>query len=212
MSANQARLELFVDLPELAGQRALALPALGPSELVGAILDEFHSLGQLSDRPGDYRLLRAADGVELDPAAPIGAQLAGGERLVLAEREPPLPPDTRRPTWRVYLRDEAASAVYTLHWQPAVIGRAGPGRPVAIDLAGHPRGLRVARRHAAIGEQGGRLFVQRLSPSPTTLLAAGGATTSLDGRPHPLEDGDTISLDASAIALRVIVHPKEPAQ
>jgi hypothetical protein len=215
MSDGQNRLELLVDLREAQGQRALVLPALTAEELVREILHEFRALGYLGDTPAHYWLLRAGDRSVLDPAAPLGKEIGAGERLILVEQDLPLPEQTRRPTKHIYLRDEGSGKVYKLHWQPALIGRASPGQQqnalLAVDLADHPQGLRVSRCQAQIEEKDGQFYIRGLSPNPTAIKGVDGSTTTLDAQRRPLQGGEIVCLERSQIALRFVIHEKEPA-
>ena len=97
MNPSQARVELTIDVFEETGQRALVLSELRPSQLVKAILQEFHNLEYLGDDANDYYLIRAESGERLDEDSSL-EPLNTGDRLVLKEREVPLPGTTRRPS------------------------------------------------------------------------------------------------------------------
>jgi FHA domain len=215
MSANQPRLELRIDVFALGGQRALVLPTLTPPELVTAILDEFNELEFLSDAAGNYQLLKAPDRAPLDDATPTGQQLTVGEHLLLVEREPPLPKGAKRMRHHVYLRDQGTSKVYKLHWQPAIIGRPDNSQEhndwLAVNMATHPAGRRISRRHAQITEANGQYFVERLSPNPTVVKDSQGISTPVDQQKHPLHHGDVLYFENSQIALKFIVREREPA-
>lgn len=214
MSASQTRLELLIDVFEKPRQRALALPNLTPSELVDAIIQEFRELEYLSDTPADYQLLRAEDHAPLDEGSRLGQQVSKRERLILVERELPLPKDGQRPAKHIYLREQVTGRVYKLHWQPAIIGRTDKSQPhnewVAVDLAPHKTGLRVSRRHAKITEKKGQYYIESLAHNPTAIKDSEGNTIPLDSEKQPLNHGDVIYLERSNIALKFIV--REDAQ
>jgi hypothetical protein len=210
MSANQARLELHIDVFEKKDQRALALPNLTPPELVEAILQEFRELEYLSGVSADYQLFKAEDKAPLDNGSELQQQLANNGRLLLAEAKLPLPKDTRRPTHDLYLREQATGKVYKLHWQPAIIGRPDKNQPhndrLAVNLEPHPAGLRVSRRQALITEEGGQYYIESMSRNPTAIKTADDKTIALNASKHPLHHGDIIFLERSNIALKFIVR------
>ncbi|HEY0607059.1 MAG TPA: FHA domain-containing protein [Herpetosiphonaceae bacterium] len=210
MSAAQPRLELSIDVFEEKQQRALVMPTLTAHELIEAIIKEFRSLAYLSGSPSAYTLRRSRDGAALEPAQPLVQQLTSGDHLVLAEDEPPLPEGTQRPSKHAYLREEGGDKVYKLHWCPAIIGRPDDTLPhnerLVVNLASHPRGLRVSRRHAQISEDNGRFYIQGLSQNATTIKDAQGGEIRLDNQPVPLEHGQLITLDQSQITLKFILR------
>jgi hypothetical protein len=212
MSADDARIELQIDVFDLAAQRALALSALTPPQLVAAVLEEFRELEFLGDDPSSYQLLKAADRSPLDDSAAVGDQLGGGDRLILAERVAPPPAGARPPSKPVYLREQTSGKVFRLDWQPAIIGRPDRGQEqnelVAVDLAGHPAGQRVSRRHAQIVESDGVFFVEPLSPNPTVVRDGQGNALPAQKR-QPLRHGDVVFLENSQIALKFIVRGGE---
>jgi hypothetical protein len=213
MSTPQSRLQVIVDVFEEQGQRASIVPHLTVGELIESILHEFRSLAYMSDTPAAYSLIRAGDRSPLNGSVPLGQQIKAGERLVLVEAQPHLPEGTQMPRKHAYLRDEATGKVYKLHWCPAIIGRRDSSLPqnerIAVDLAPHERGLRVSRRHAQIGEEQGRFFIESLSQNPTTIYDTQGQHTTLNGRSFPLDHGQLISLDQSQIVLKFIVRDEE---
>lgn len=212
MSASLPRLELFIDVLDERNQRALVLPNLTVVELMGEILQEFRSLGYLSRVTGDYQLLKASDRSPLNPAVPVGKQVAQRERLILVEPEWPLPERTQRPVRHMYLRDEDTGNVYKIHWLPAIIGRSDESQQtklVAVDLAAHERALRVSRRQAQITEENGQYFIQSLSQNQTTIKDEQGAPITLGPNKHPLKPGQIIYLENSRIALKFLVREKE---
>ena len=213
MSAAQTRLEVAIDVFEDKRQRALIVPMLTAGELITAITKEFRSLPYLSDTPDVYSLRRARDGTVLELAKPLGQQIKTGEHLILVEAEPPLPEGTQRPSKNAYLREEGTGNVYKLHWLPAVIGRLDGALPhnerIIVNLGSHPRGLRVSRRHAQLTEHNGRFYIEGLSQNPTMIKDAQGTLVSLNGRPVPLEHGQTILLEQSQIAFKFIVRTEE---
>jgi hypothetical protein len=218
MSANQSRLELFIDVFGLKRQRALALPAIMPTDLVGAVLQEFRELEFLGDDPESYKIfkvLKDGNRSELDKNSPLEKQLAAQEQLVLVENIRPLPKDAKRPTQRVYLREQPMGAVHKLHWLPAIIGRHDAKQAnndlVAIDLSAHPQGLRISRRHAQISEDNGLYFLESLSSNPTLIVDGRGLKKTVETEKVPLQNGDTILLEHSQVALKFIIRDKDNA-
>jgi hypothetical protein len=212
----QSRLELYVDVFDQTSQRALALPDLLPGQLVGAVLQEFRELEFLGDDAADYQLLRAADRTPLEMEAPLGHQVQSKERLLLVEREAPLPEGTRRPAWPIYLREQRTGKAYRLPWQPAIIGRVSENQPmnewVAVDLSGYGTGLRVSRRHVMIVEERGQHFMEIMSSNPVSLIRNNREeTVSATYGTHPLLHGDLIRLDRSGITLKFIVRQPQSA-
>jgi len=215
MNFSRARVELTIDVFEETGQQALALPDLRPPQLVKAILQEFHNLEHLGDSADDYYLVKAENGEPLDAEALLDAQVKAGDRLVLVEREVPLPEGTRRPLLPIYLRELHEAKTFPVQWLPAIIGRRSEHQPhdelVAVDLRSFASGLRVSRRHVRLTETGGDCYVENLSTNPVSLLSP--------QRPGPiavtterqlLAPGDVIRLDRSDIELKFIVRPPVP--
>jgi len=210
MSGGQTRLELRIDVLDLKDQRALPLRELKPPQLIEAILLEFRELEYLSDRPGDYRLLKAEDRSPLDDEEELSHQLANGSRLALVEQESPSPSGSDRPSKQIYLRDQILGKVYRLNWLPAIIGRPDKNQPhnelVAVNLESYNTGLRVSRRHAQITEKEGQYFLQSMSRNPTSIRDGKGNTIPVTAEKRPLENGDIIHLERSNIALKFIVR------
>lgn len=211
MSSSQARLDLLVDVFELQGQQARVLPSIKPPELVEAILQEFRELEYLSDEPSAYYLVKANDGTPLDDTVEIGRQQLGKEaRLVLEEREQPIPENTHKLAQRVYLREQSSGKVYRLHWQPAIIGRRAESQPrgewVAVDLRPYPTGLRASRRHLTITEAKGQFYVENLAKNPAAILRNKDTMISIDADKVLLQPDDIIWLERSQISLKFIVR------
>jgi hypothetical protein len=215
MSANQARIELLIDVFDQAAQRALAVPTLLPAELVAAVIEEFREIEVLGSDPARYQLIKAATRTALDEQVRLGQQLAAGDRLALAERQEPLPPGTQPPSRHIYLRDQGSGTVYKLSWQPAVIGRADvaqkDSQQLAVNLGAHSAGQRVSRRHAQIVETKGQFFLEQLAQNPTTVKRKDGTATRVERDRCRIQHGDTCVLENSQIVLKVIVRDKEPA-
>lgn len=215
MSANQSRIELLIDVFDQPAQRAVALQSLLPAELVAGVIEEFGEIEFLGGDPAHYQLLKAATKAPLDDTVPIGEQLGAGDRLVLVERAQPVPPGTRPPSRPIYLREQGGM-VYKLYWQPAIIGRPDTGQqdsqPIAVDLSANAAGQRVSRRHAQIVEANGKFFVEQLAQNPTVVKTTKGTTTRVERDRCPIQNGDTIVLENSQIALKFIVRDQEPAR
>ncbi len=234
MSSRQPRLNLTLDVFTLKRLPASALLTITPPELIAAILDEFAGqqdaaasavaavqgldpgqylrLEFLSDAPADYRLLHFDTQRPLDLLLPLGEQLRPNDHLTLIEHEVPLPEGTFQPSVPAYLRELGKGRVFRLAWMPTIIGRPDPDQPhnnrIAVDLAAHPTGQRVSRRHARITEANGTFYVEALSPNPT-LVKRGQSVPALVGeKGHELHDGDIIVLERSEIELKFILRPK----
>jgi hypothetical protein len=212
MSISTARLELWIDVMGLSKQKALALPDLKPSELIGAVLAEFHDLEELGSHPAAYHLVRAADGTVLAADRAVGEQIANGEHLALVEPEMALPSGATRPAHSLYLREQASGHVFRLGWLPAIIGRTAPDLPgetlLAIDLENHSAGRRVSRRHAQVIARDGCYLIEQLASNPLSIIAGTGQTTRLEQHPLPLCDGDTLLFEQSQIALTFLVRER----
>jgi hypothetical protein len=221
MSPSPTRLELRIDVFEKKYQRALALADLKPADLVAAVIGEFVELEYLEDAPEHYRLVKAADGAPLDEDAPLGAQLANGDRLILQEAPRSLPEGTRRPTEPIYLREMGAGKTFGVAWLPAIIGRTSENMPqndrVAVDLKSFAAALRVSRRHAILTEEGGKYFIQNVSSNPVSVIPASlvceqreGAIPVQSGK-FQLYPGDIIRLERSDIALKFVIRDDRQA-
>lgn len=210
MSKDQSRLELLIDVFELKAQRALAQPSITPPELVSAVLHEFRELDYLGTVPGAYRFLKASDRSPLELERPLSAQLTAQDKLILVENILPLPANTTRPSKRVYLREPSTGMVYKLQWLPAIIGRSTAeqtkNEQVAIDLAPHPMGLRVSRRHAQITEENGQFFLEGLSQNPTKIMDSQSRVIAVGNQKQAIRHGDVIVLDHSQITLKVLIR------
>lgn len=210
MSANQVRLDLWIDVFEKTEQRALPLPTLKPVELVEAILLEFRELEYLGDLPTDYYLAQGEAATRLVEEEPLSQQVANEARLRLAEVEMPLPKGSKRSPDAVYLRELGSGKVYKLHWLPAIIGRPDKGQPynelIGVNLESAKTGLRVSRRHAQITERNGRYYIESMSRNPTLLKSGAEEVVTVTGEKRPLQHGDIIELARSNIAFKFIVR------
>ncbi len=219
MSSSQARLDLLIDIFDLARQPARVLPKIKPSQLVEAIVQEFREIEYLADDPAQYYLARASDEMPLDDSVELGRQqLASNAGLVLRERQPSAPDGARPFSRRIYLREQKLGKVYRLAWQPAIIGRTaesqpqGDAQPVAVNLQPFPTGLRVSRRHLSIDESDGELAVENLSNNPALIQRTGGVQIPIEAGKIPLRADDIILLERGQIALKVILLPEvEPS-
>jgi hypothetical protein len=213
MSANQARIELLIDVFDQKAQRAIALPTLLPAELVAAVIEEFREIEYLGSDPLGYQLINTATRTVLDEQVRLGQQLAGGDRLALVERAEAVPQGTQPLSQPVYLREQSNGTVYKLGWQPAIIGRADvtlkDNQQLAVNLGAHPAGQRVSRRHAQVVEAKGQFFVESLSQNPTIVKTRQGAATRVERERCRIQHGDTIVLENSQIMLKLIVRDKD---
>jgi hypothetical protein len=213
MGSRPTYIDLRVDVFDQCDQRAQVLPDLRPLDVIRAILEEFGGeLDYLQARPEAYQLARARTGEVLDAARTVGEQVRDGERLILVELEPPLPPGTSRPSSTIYLYDMAAHGAFRIAWQPAVIGRSDPelvdNDLVAVDLSSHPGGSRVSRRHLKLWEEDATYYIQAASTNPASLIRLDDSEVSVpsgDAR-LSLAPGDVIRLDRAQIRLRFLVR------
>jgi hypothetical protein len=215
MSATQKRIELSIDVFELPQQKALVLPAMKPSDLVRAILDEFQEIEYLGKTTSGYHLV-TEQGNPLDDTLSLEKQVRNQSCLVLVEKEVAMPQNTQPMKGVAYLREQTSGYVYRLFWQPSIIGRRVKNQSnnalVAVDLsdeAAYPTGARVSRRHAQVVEQGGQYYLESLSQNPTIVEDGAGNKTPLNGGNHPLNHGDSILLENSGIRLKFIVRNGE---
>lgn len=211
MSSKQSRIDLRIDVLDEEDQHALVLATLKPSDLVNAILAEFHNdVDYLGDDPAGYRLVRAGDGAALDSETSIGQQAADGDRLALQEVGAGIPADSRPLSKKVYLREMATGRVFRLGWQPAIVGRSSEDQPknewVAVDLQAYPTGLRVSRRQVSITEKDGQLFVENLSKNPASIRRGENVVVPIEAHQQPILPGDVIDLERSEIMLKLIVR------
>ena len=211
MTTNPARIPLLIDIFDKKAQRALALPTMTPPELVEAVLQEFREIEYLGDTPGEYRLIKLKDQAPLKNDTPIGQQLTSNDQLLLNEHAASVPKNAQALTKHVYLREQGSGKVYKLHWQPAVIGRPdkqATNEYLAVNLGPYPTATHVSRRHAQITEENGSFYIASLSTqNPTSLKdAQGNVIARLGTQKHPLQHGDTISLDYSQITLKFIIR------
>lgn len=210
MATTQARLNLKIDVLGEKNQRTLVQAGLTPTDLIKAIIDEFRELEYLSDDTSAYELCRAKDRQPLKTNIQLGKQIDNQEHLVLVEDEPPIPAGATAATQHVYLHEEGTRTVHKITWFPAVIGRPDTTNPqgnlLAVDLSGHERGISVSRRHAQITVEQGRFYVESLSQNPTFLRTPDGATQQIDNRRTALQPGDTLVLEQSHIALKLVVR------
>jgi predicted component of type VI protein secretion system len=208
MSTTQTRLDLRIDVFEEEDQWAKPLASLKPPELIAATLQEFRELEYLSGKADDYLLLKKEDMTPLNPDESLQEQALNDARLVLQERERPLPPGTKRPSHPIYLRDQTSGKVFQIPWVPAIIGRPDPNQAhddwLAANLESYPSGLRVSRRHAQITEKNGRFYIHSLSRNPTIIKKADGSETAVSDFPIPLSSGDVVFLERSNISLKFI--------
>lgn len=215
MSSSQSRLDLLIDVFDLASQPARALPKIKPPQLVEAIIQEFREIEYLADDPAQYHLARVDDETLLDDGVELGRQrLAPGAHLRLCERTVVAPEGTQPFRQRVYLREQSQGRVFRLAWQPAIIGRRAESQAhaesqqLAVDLQPFPAGLRVSRRHLSISESDGDLVVENLSNNPVFIQRAGGAQIPIQADKTSLLADDILFLERSQIALKVLLRPE----
>jgi predicted component of type VI protein secretion system len=216
METATERLRVTVDIFDKTAQRAEPLAALTVQEFITAILTEFQGdFDQLGNDPAHYYLAKAdqagAPPVELQPTAPLALQLEDGAHLIFGEAQRAAPSAAATPRHAIYLREPSQGQVFPLQWLPALIGRPHheqPGAPLpAVDLSGYPTGLRVSRRHAQIVEQGGRYYVESLSPTNPLLVRDGaGNTVQVQEQKQLLQDGDVLILENSGIQLQFLLR------
>lgn len=199
-------LNLMITIFEHGSEAAEVQADLKPADLIGAILAEFGSeLAYLSSNPAAYELQRP-DGSALDAATTLGAQLVGETHLILAEAVPPPPAGAHPLTAPLYLREPASGTVFAIHWTPALIGRSDPKLPdealLAVNLSGRKHADRVSRRHARISGQNGTPVLEPIANNPI-IIRRGADAIQLTKR-YPLQAGDVIVLEYSAIQLQVL--------
>jgi len=200
--------KLTISIFDKGDEVAEIQPKLTSTELISAILTEFgQDLSYLSYTPSAYQLLRS-DGTPLIDDTPVGSQLGGQTRLVLAERVPPTPPQATLLPTPLYLRESKSGKVFTLYWSPALVGRSDPSLPdeslLAVSLTGLPHSERVSRRHARITFQGGKYVFECLADNPVVLRTTDGEIPLTSGRRHQIKPNDVIVLEFSQIQLHVI--------
>jgi hypothetical protein len=205
--------ELHIDVFERVNQRAQVLADLRPRDLISSILEEYgDELDYLGSDPQQYFLRKALEGERLDDEQPLAQLVRSGERLVLDEVEPDLPPNTHRPPGPIYLQDGTTQRSFKIPWLPAIIGRWDPELPdnrlVVVDLSAAPGGSRVSRRHLRLWDENGDYFVQAASPNPASLVRDKDVEIPIpsgSGKER-LSPQDIIRLDRSQIALKFIVR------
>ncbi len=216
MSITDERLRLTVDVFDQLAQQARPLPSLTVQEFVAAILTEFQAdFAHLGSEATQYYLTRvepsSGDITTLQGDELLAQQVQDGDHLVFCEKKQVSSTASTAPHHAIYLREQSQSRVFPLQWLPALIGRPHYDQPdapaPAVDLSGYPTGLRVSRRHAQIVEEGGRYYVESLSPTnPMALRDTAGNRIRLQEQKQLLQDGDTIILENSEIQLQFLVR------
>lgn len=191
-------IELKIDVFDITGQRARVRKSISVATLIDEVLLEFDDLDRRlpesyglflrgQDRPLDRtRTLDELDIQNYDELefkyakAGVRGKLHGAVEAVL--------------------RDESTGMVYPITWQPALIGRpdADPSHNelLAVNLASHPEGRRISRRHAEILLEGGLYYIESLSENNPTYLN----NQQVTGR-RLLQSGDKIGLGRTTLTL-----------
>lgn len=158
-------IDVKIDVFEHVSQRAKLRESLTISALIEEILKEFDDIS--ADSPGKYALYLKGNERALDNAATL-------EQLDIQPQDE-LVFNYIRQTIRqmldfrnyAFLRDDAASRVYDIQWQPAIIGRptneADHNINLAVNLQLHPKGQTVSRKHAQITFSDGRFYIEPLA-------------------------------------------------
>jgi hypothetical protein len=217
MDLSTERLRVTVDIFDKPNQQARPLAALTVREFIAAILAEFQGdFDQLGSDPSQYYLAKV-DGttgnhVALKATEPLATLEVEGAHLLFCEAHMTAPVMTDTPGHAIYLREPSRGKVFPLQWLPALIGRPNHDEadapPPAVDLSAYPTGLRVSRRHAQIVEQGGRYYVESLSPTNPLLVRDGaGNTVQVQEQKQLLQNGDLLILEHSEIQLQFLLRP-----
>ncbi|HLZ30972.1 MAG TPA: hypothetical protein VKV73_26945 [Chloroflexota bacterium] len=217
MPSHPDYFEVHIDVFEQLNQRAQIVPELSPAELVSAILEEFGGdLDYLGPGPEQYRLRKSESTDGLDNHLSVGEQVAPGERLVLEERDTPLPSGAARPSVPIYLQDVGSRHSFRVAWLPAFVGRADPNTPgnelLAVDLSTASGGSNVSRRHLKLWEDKDGFRVQAASNNPAAVVRQDGVEVPMPQPPDsaPLQSRDVIRLERSGLALKFIVREQLP--
>lgn len=211
MNQIPERLNLQIDVLDLQNQRAQPIPHLKPPQLIAAILQEFEEVAYLGKDVDAYVLTRSDSTESLDDSLPLHRQVSQNERLILLERERPLPSSTVPPADLLYLREPKSGEVYRLHWLPALIGRSSGAAteqiPVAVNLAQFNTSQKVSRKHAQIVQENGHYAIQSLSDqNPTLIQTKQGDPIQLTSEPHPIHHQDRIVLERSELTLEFLIR------
>lgn len=215
MADTDERIECFIDVFNLPGQRALARKVISTAEMVQAIIDEFSGeIAYLGKNAASYQICQRDNGHPLDASRPLGEQVQTGSRLVLVEKTKRQPRESELLPNPFYLREMSHGYVYKIPWLPAIIGRSDPSMSenemVAVDLQNLASGVRVSRRHLQMLVRDGVVYLELCSRNPATLIrASDGSKEELqEHRLLALHHGDTLKLERSDVMLQVIFQPE----
>ena len=174
--------------------------------LVGDLINEIVREFDINEQD-EYVLFREGSDNPLDRRYPLSGQsVVDGDRL-----------NFTRPALlqRKSISAEVTAAlrllhgenpIYTIDWQPAIIGRTDADAThtsllaVNFDWLGK-RGKRVSRSHAQIVEQNGTYYLESLAPNNPTFL---NNKVLLTGERRPLKNKDQILLKSSNLRLEFL--------
>lgn len=211
MADTGKRIECFIDVFNLAGQRALVRREITPSEIIQAVIDEFaDEIVYLGKNATSYQICRGDDGNPLDISIPVEKQIRTGDKLVLTEKAQGRPAEAKALPNPFYLREVSHGYVYKIPWLPAIIGRSDPNMSenemVAVDLQNLASGVRVSRRHVRMLTRDGVIYLELCSRNPASLIRAtdGNREELQEHRLLALHHGDRLKLERSDVTLQVI--------
>lgn len=198
-------IDVKIDVFENPGQRARVRKTLTARDLIQEILKEFDDIP--ADSPEKYAIYLKGDDRPLKADANlIQLDIQPQDELVFDYIRQTL----RRmfkPEQVVYLREEASGRVFTLEWQPAVIGRptneADHNLTLAVNVQSLPQGMTISRRHAQITLSEGRYFLESLAENNPVLL--NGKDVPVNAR-RELKNGDKLTLGRNNVTFTFLTH------
>ncbi|GAB4487631.1 MAG: hypothetical protein Fur0016_01430 [Anaerolineales bacterium] len=198
-------IDVKIDVFENAGQRARVRKTLTVRDLIQEILKEFDDIP--ADSPEKYAVYLKGDDRPLKVDSNlIQLDIQPQDELVFDYIRHTL----RRmfkPEQVVYLREEATGRVFTLEWQPAVIGRptneADHNLTLAVNVQSLPEGMTISRRHAQVTLSEGRYFIEALAENNPVLL--NGKEVPVNAR-RELKNGDNLVMGRNHVTFTFLTH------
>ncbi len=198
-------IDVKIDVFENAGQRARVRKTLTVRDLIQEILKEFDDIP--ADSPEKYAVYLKGDDHPLKVDSNlIQLDIQPQDDLVFDYIRHTL----RRmfkPEQVVYLREQATGRVFTLEWQPAVIGRptneADHNLTLAVNVQSLPEGMTISRRHAQVTLSEGRYFIEALAENNPVLL--NGKEVPVNAR-RELKNGDNLVMGRNHVTFTFLTH------
>ncbi len=198
-------IDVKIDVFENVGQRARVRRTLTARDLIQEILKEFDDIP--ADSPEKYAIYLKGDDRPLKAEANlIQLDIQPQDELVFDYVRQTLR-RMLKPEQVAYLREETTGKVFSLEWQPAVIGRptneADHNLTLAVNVQSLPDGITISRKHAQVTFSEGRYFVEALAENNPILL--NGKEIPVNAR-REIKNGDKLVLGRNHLTFTFLTN------